>query len=64
MKSVSPGDWHVNGAGHHVSHFYGFGLMDATAIVNRARHWETVPDQVECTIHYNSIHRRFVLCFI
>jgi len=64
MKSVRSSDWNVNGAGLAVSHVYGFGLMDATALVNRARHWETVPKQVKCEIHYNSNHKRLVVCFI
>ena len=64
MKSVRSSNWHVNGAGHEVSHYYGFGLMDATAIVSRARHWETVPDQVQCTFPYNDRHKRLVVCFI
>ena len=63
MKSVSSSGWNTNGAGHDVNHLYGFGLMDATALVNRARHWETVPEKIECKIQYNSNHLRFVVCF-
>lgn len=59
MKSVSASDWKTNGAGHAVSHLYGFGLMDATAIVNRARHWETVPTQAKCTVDYAASRKRY-----
>lgn len=61
MKSASSSDWNTNGAGHAVSHLYGFGLMDATALVNRARHWETVPDSSKCTINFDTNHKRLVL---
>ena len=57
MKSVSASDWNKNGAGHPVSHLFGFGLMDATALVNRARHWETVPDAIKCTIDFDTRRR-------
>lgn len=63
MKSVTSSDWNVNGAGHHVSHLYGFGLMDTTALVNRARHWETVPKQIKCVVNYDAKHKRLVVCF-
>lgn len=44
------GDWITNGAGLKASLKYGFGVMDATALVNRARHWINVPQQINCTI--------------
>ena len=47
------GDWMTNGAGLKVSLKYGFGVMDATALVNRARHWINVPTQINCTIVVN-----------
>ena len=34
-----------NGAGLAVSRQYGFGVMDAEAMVTRARHWINVPPQ-------------------
>lgn len=40
------GSWTVNGAGLNVSHEFGFGAIDAEALVTRARHWTTVPPQV------------------
>ena len=42
--------WQVNGAGLRVSHKYGFGLMDAAALVNRARYWINVQEQRVCNI--------------
>ena len=37
----------MNGAGILVSHQFGFGVMDAEAMVTRARHWVSVPPQLE-----------------
>ncbi|XP_022366825.1 proprotein convertase subtilisin/kexin type 6 isoform X2 [Enhydra lutris kenyoni] len=41
-------DWKVNGAGHKVSHLYGFGLVDAEALVTEAKKWTAVPAQHMC----------------
>ncbi|CAI5786880.1 convertase subtilisin kexin type 5 isoform X2 [Podarcis lilfordi] len=41
-------DWKTNGAGYKVSHLYGFGLMDAEAMVIEAEKWTTVPPQHVC----------------
>ena len=38
-------DWRQNGAGYNLSHAFGFGLMDAGAMVRLATTWQTVPDQ-------------------
>ena len=40
----------INGAGLLVSRQYGFGVMDAEAMVTRARHWINVPPQLEESI--------------
>ena len=37
----------TNGAGLLVSRQFGFGVMDAEAMVTRARHWINVPPQLE-----------------
>ncbi|CAJ1048583.1 proprotein convertase subtilisin/kexin type 6-like [Xyrichtys novacula] len=42
-------DWKTNAAGHRVSHLYGFGLVDAEAIVLEAMKWRTVPSQHTCS---------------
>ena len=44
-------DTDINGAGLAVSHQYGFGVMDAEAMVTRARHWVNVPPQMEDIIN-------------
>ncbi|XP_045680892.1 proprotein convertase subtilisin/kexin type 6 isoform X1 [Phyllostomus hastatus] len=41
-------DWKTNGAGHKVSHLYGFGLVDAEALVLAAKKWTAVPVQHTC----------------
>ena len=33
-------DWQENGAGYYVNHKYGFGLLNISAAVERARDWE------------------------
>ena len=43
-------DWQTNGAGYHVNHKYGFGLLDATAMVAMATSegWKTAKKQRIC----------------
>ena len=41
-------DWHTNAAGYNMSHAFGFGLMDAGAMVKMAVDWETVPEHMKC----------------
>uniref|UniRef100_A0AAV2MQD7 P/Homo B domain-containing protein n=1 Tax=Knipowitschia caucasica TaxID=637954 RepID=A0AAV2MQD7_KNICA len=41
-------DWKTNAAGYNVSHLYGFGLMDAEAMVKEAERWKQVPAQHVC----------------
>lgn len=41
-------DWQTNGVGRNVSHSFGYGLMDAAAMVDLARNWTTVPPQKVC----------------
>ena len=40
----------VNGAGLTVSHQFGFGAIDAEAMVTRAKRWINVPEQITQTI--------------
>lgn len=42
-------DWKTNAAGYKVSHLYGFGLVDAEAMVVEAKRWRNVPPQHTCT---------------
>ncbi|GFR96257.1 proprotein convertase subtilisin/kexin type 6 [Elysia marginata] len=48
--SLNADDWMSNGVGKKVSHSFGFGLMDAGAMVSMARNWTTVPEQHICEI--------------
>ena len=43
-------DEFVNGAGLTVSHHFGFGAIDAEAMVTRARKWTNVPSQIISTV--------------
>ncbi|XP_048771855.2 PC3-like endoprotease variant B isoform X2 [Ostrea edulis] len=43
IPSVDP-KWIINGAGKHVSHTYGFGVLDCGAMVNAALNWQRVPE--------------------
>ncbi|XP_076845202.1 proprotein convertase subtilisin/kexin type 5b isoform X2 [Brachyhypopomus gauderio] len=45
---LSAPDWKTNAAGYNVSHLYGFGLMDAEAMVKEAEQWKQVPSQHIC----------------
>ncbi|XP_068172200.1 furin (paired basic amino acid cleaving enzyme) a [Antennarius striatus] len=43
-------DWRTNGFGRNVSHSYGYGLLDARAIVSLAKTWTNVGPQRKCVI--------------
>ncbi|KAM4553978.1 furin (paired basic amino acid cleaving enzyme) b isoform 1-T2 [Fundulus diaphanus] len=43
-------DWKTNGVGRIVSHSYGYGLLDAGAMVNLAQNWTTVGPQHQCVL--------------
>uniref|UniRef100_A0A3P8ZHH6 P/Homo B domain-containing protein n=1 Tax=Esox lucius TaxID=8010 RepID=A0A3P8ZHH6_ESOLU len=47
-RRVMAPDWHANGAGYQVSHFHGFGLLDAENMVKEAERWRLVPSQHMC----------------
>lgn len=38
-----------NGVRRNVSHYFGFGLMNAEAMINAAKNWTLVSQQIECT---------------
>ncbi|GMT28368.1 hypothetical protein PFISCL1PPCAC_19665 [Pristionchus fissidentatus] len=48
------GDWQTNGVGRNVSHSFGYGLMDAVAMVKTAKNWSRVPEQHRCAQYYPS----------
>ncbi len=39
-------DWKVNGAGYHINHKYGFGVVDAAAAVELAKNWSSLGTEV------------------
>uniref|UniRef100_A0A4W5MLK0 Furin (paired basic amino acid cleaving enzyme) a n=1 Tax=Hucho hucho TaxID=62062 RepID=A0A4W5MLK0_9TELE len=43
-------DWNTNGVGRKVSHSYGYGLLDASAIVALAKNWTNVGPQKKCVL--------------
>ena len=46
MKEENVRLWMTNGAGMRVSSQFGFGVIDAEAMVTRARVWTNVPSQL------------------
>ncbi|CAH1158384.1 unnamed protein product [Phyllotreta striolata] len=48
--NIVTGDWQTNGVGRRVSHSFGYGLMDAYAMVQLAKNWTTVPEQHKCEV--------------
>lgn len=56
MRTAKPANlidptWSKNGVGRRVSHSFGYGLMDAAAMIKLARMWQTVPVQQRCEIY-------------
>ena len=41
-------DFVTNGVGRKISHSFGYGLLDAAALVEMAKKWKTVPAQHIC----------------
>ena len=50
VNDAGDNGWNVNGAGHDVSHKYGFGVIDASAAVALAENWVNVGPEIS----YNS----------
>ena len=48
--NLSSSDWQLNGANHKVSHSFGYGMMDASAMIDLAKTWTNVPHQRKCVI--------------
>lgn len=56
VRTAKPGNlkdqnWTRNGIGRKVSHSFGYGLMDAAAMVRIARIWKQVPEQQRCEVN-------------
>lgn len=49
QNDASDTSWASNGAGHDVSHKYGFGVVDAGAAVTLSESWTTVIDETSAT---------------
>ena len=58
-----PRPWRTNGAGLWVSHHFGFGAIDAEALVTRARHWTNVPQQKQAT-YFPDIGHGYCISYI
>ncbi|NXK14924.1 PCSK4 convertase, partial [Herpetotheres cachinnans] len=43
-------DWAVNGVGRKVSHYYGYGLLDAGLLVEMAKAWRGTRPQQRCSV--------------
>ena len=50
VNDPADSSWEINGAGHDVSHKYGFGAVDASAAVAMSSNWTTVEDEVNVSI--------------
>ena len=48
--------WVINGAGKHVSHTFGFGVLDAGAMVAHALEWKLVSEQHVCRSQISEIN--------
>uniref|UniRef100_A0A915DJ02 P/Homo B domain-containing protein n=1 Tax=Ditylenchus dipsaci TaxID=166011 RepID=A0A915DJ02_9BILA len=50
--NLRAGDWKLSGVGRNVSHSFGYGLLDAGAMVRLAQVWRNVPRQKKCRASY------------
>lgn len=41
--------WKFNGAGLQFNHLFGYGVMDAGAMVDLSRKWKPLPERFHCT---------------
>jgi hypothetical protein len=42
-------DWVTNGVGRKISHRFGYGLLDAKALVDLALRWQISPEKHDCS---------------
>ncbi|RNA06034.1 Furin-like protease isoforms 1 1-X, partial [Brachionus plicatilis] len=61
--NLSSSDWQLNGASRKVSHSFGYGMMNALAMVQMAKKWINVPNQRKCVIESspNGHHQKPIL---
>ncbi|XP_074649613.1 furin-like protease kpc-1 [Tubulanus polymorphus] len=55
--NLKANDWVMNGVNRKVSHSFGYGLMDAHAMVELAQNWTNVPRQHRCEIRGPDINK-------
>ncbi|CAL4059646.1 unnamed protein product, partial [Meganyctiphanes norvegica] len=48
--------WHMNGVGLEFNHLFGFGILDAGAMVALAKDWVTVPPRYHCQAAQHTTH--------
>eukprot|EP00127_Corallochytrium_limacisporum_P000225 Clim_evm42s7 gene=Clim_evmTU42s7 len=48
-------DWQTNGAGYKYAHWFGFGLMNASAAVQLAKRWQNVPERISCETEVTNV---------
>ncbi|XP_050390100.2 furin-like protease kpc-1 isoform X1 [Patella vulgata] len=48
--------WIINGAGLHVSHKFGYGVMDCGKMVQLAQTWNNVPEQHTCSYNKTNVN--------
>eukprot|EP00062_Callorhinchus_milii_P003044 gi/632940025/ref/XP_007883997.1/ PREDICTED: furin-1-like [Callorhinchus milii] len=53
-------DWSINGAGYHVHHKYGFGMLDAGRLVKKALRWTNVGPQRQCVVDFHAGQTRSI----
>ncbi|XP_050438034.1 neuroendocrine convertase 2 [Adelges cooleyi] len=51
--------WTMNGVGLEYNHLFGFGVLDAGAMVRMAKQWRTVPARYHCQGGSHNTHRQF-----
>ena len=44
-------DWRINAMGRNFSHSFGYGIMDASAMVRMAKTWTVVPEQKSSAVN-------------
>jgi furin len=57
MGNLHARDWKTNGVGRNVSHSFGYGLLDADAMVEAAKDWLSVPPQKVCEVESQPIDK-------
>lgn len=50
QKNLHDPNWVTNGVGRNVSHWFGYGLLDAASMVDYSRDWRPVPVQKQCVV--------------